>query len=719
MGRFFQATPGEFLDDAMFKLPYEQMQEALLFKDKKIGNDIEAQTALGELLKAQGLKVDEPRVNEKIKQYEDKIQQNVDYIKGNVLNYDPTELSKLKREINEDWTRGEIAAIQGNKAAFDADMAMWREKQKKNPELYTDEYISKLASQSLDRYKGVGYEGPNKYNTYSGLDATAMPDMLGWVDKVLEGSIPNFESATRDTDTGRWLVTAGGSTKEMSEQDLNTILQTGIRGDVGLQAALKQRSDFGMEGFTGLFDEEGELAPTIAFDEKGNAKYANNILGNSFKYGLEKYGFRETTQTHKMSETDRGKQDYAYALAKKKEIEDNPHIIVEGKDHIKTFNGSNLTEFAALKEAYRQEKQATLTKVEEIFMKANGIDRATLIKDFPDTYKAIQAGNFSAVGNTPELKSLQKSLKIAQFEESIRNATLKEIEDNVLKGKYNPKDPKHVAALSAALVAKGNQPVKTIAGWDIVPAEYRETPAGIKALQTEAATVIPNMNLNIPKGSLVITVGGKTYDMSDPRYNSMNKAIAAGILKPEQIKTGEGLAGGNTTSDGKTYGQTVVATFADGQKVSFDLSEKSFMPVKGASTKMEFQVNGRVNGKSFTSRLPDITTEKMTAFNNDPKHRKAMTGEYIINRIGKNSVEIEGEVRDANGKLLKGAVIYHGEGGNKKRIAGAKNVKAGDEYKFSDGWIEVGFPDGTYEIHSTKEAGARETLMEHFDYLYN
>ena len=720
MGRFYQTTAPEFVDDAMFKLPYEQMGAVLLAKDAKVGDDIEAATALGELLKAQGLKVDEPRLNQKIQEYEDGIFSTVDYIKGNVLNYDPGEITKLQRTIHEDFTRGEIAAIQGNKAAFDADMAMWREKQKKNPELYTDEYISQLASNSLGGYKGIGYEGPNKYNTYSGLDATAMPEMLGWVDKVLEGAIPNFQSVTRDTDKGRWLVTAGGSTKEMSEQDLNTILQTGIRGDVGLLAALKQRSDFGMEGFTGLFDEEGELNPTIAFDENGNANYANNMLGNSFKYGLEKKGFKETTQTHKMSETDRGKQDYAFALAKKKEIEDNPHITVEGKDAVKTFNGSNLTEFSALRKAYRDEKEATLTKVEEIFMKANGIkDRATLIKDYSKSYEAIQAGNFSAIGNTPELKSLQKSLKIAQFEQSMRNATLKEVEDNVLKGKYNPKDPKHVAALSTALVTKGKQPVVTIAGWDIVDPKYRETPAGIKSLQTEAATVIPNMDLNIPKGALVVTVGGKTYDMSDTRYNSINKAIAAGILKPEQIKTGEGLTGGVTTADGKTYGQTVVATFADGQKVSFDLSEKSFMPVKGASAKMEFQVNGRVNGKSFTSRLPDITTEKMTAFNNDPKHKKAMTGEYIINRIGKNSVEIEGEVRDANGKLLKGAVIYHGEGGNKKRIAGAKNVKAGDEYKFSDGWIEVGFPDGTYEIHSTKEAGARETLMEHFDYLYN
>ena len=63
-------------------------------------------------------------------------------------------------------------------------------------------------------------------------------------------------------------------------------------------------------------------------------------------------------------------------------------------------------------------------------------------------------------------------------------------------------------------------------------------------------------------------------------------------------------------------------------------------------------------------------------------------------------------------------VIHFESSDNKKRIAGAKNVKAGDEHKFSDGWIEVGFPDGTYEIHSTKEPAARKTILEHFGDMY-
>ena len=85
MGRFYQTTAPEFVDDAMFKLPYEQMGAVLLAKDAKVGDDIEAATALGELLKAQGLKVDEPRLNQKIQEYEDGIFSTVDYIKGNVF----------------------------------------------------------------------------------------------------------------------------------------------------------------------------------------------------------------------------------------------------------------------------------------------------------------------------------------------------------------------------------------------------------------------------------------------------------------------------------------------------------------------------------------------------------------------------------------------------------------------------------------------------------
>ena len=44
MGRFYQTTAPEFVDDAMFKLPYEKMGTVLLAKYAKVGDVIETST---------------------------------------------------------------------------------------------------------------------------------------------------------------------------------------------------------------------------------------------------------------------------------------------------------------------------------------------------------------------------------------------------------------------------------------------------------------------------------------------------------------------------------------------------------------------------------------------------------------------------------------------------------------------------------------------------
>ena len=60
MGQFYKGTEATFLDDAMFKLPYELMGTVIDKKDKEIQEDIDTRNALSDLLKAQGLKPDAP-----------------------------------------------------------------------------------------------------------------------------------------------------------------------------------------------------------------------------------------------------------------------------------------------------------------------------------------------------------------------------------------------------------------------------------------------------------------------------------------------------------------------------------------------------------------------------------------------------------------------------------------------------------------------------------
>ena len=684
MGRFYETVAPEFVDDAMFKLPYEQMGAVLLAKDEKVGSDIEATTALGELLKAQGLKVDEPRVNEKIKQYEDKIQQNVDYIRGNVLNYDPTELSKLKREINEDWTRGEIAAIQGNKAAYEKDLALWREMQKKEPEKYNDNYINTLAEQSLKRYQGIGYEGPSKYNTYSGLDATAMPDMNKWVDEALKDAIPDFKSVSKEVDTGKWLVKTGTSTKEMTDKDINEILQTRLGGDPNLQMALKQRSEFGLEGFTDLFDEEGNLKPTIGFGEKGQTLFANNILGNSFKSGIEKYGFKETTSTRDMQANPYALKDYDYALAKKKEQEDAEFITVTDTNNVPTFTGNGAKDFKDKRLQFYATKKNLIENAMTMAMKNFGY---TSLEEFknkrPKTFEHMQAGNFKASGvNLPEMQVLQSALKDAEFEEKVRMAAIETFKkDN--GGKFDLTKPDQMKKWNDFLLARAEQPTDVKIGWGHFQGEDAFTASQVKSVQTQAAPLIPNAIFKMKPGTTV-TINGKKVDIS--KYSSLNEMVQAGLVTIEQVKNGEGLTGGVATENG-VVGQQVTAVFKDGKtRINFDLSANSLQPVFGASNsgKVDFQVTGNIAGQTFTARLPEIGSEKVDSYN--AKNQKTHKGIKKMAQIGRGTVEINE------------FATYHGDDGNKEVMMGAKNYNPNMNYK--KGWIEVKDSDGTYEIHS-------------------
>jgi hypothetical protein len=714
MGRFYDTSAPAFVDDAMFKLPFEQMGRVLLAKDEKIGGDIEATTALGELLQAQGLDVDKPIINRKIQEYENQIQSTVDNIRGNVLNYDPTEIGKLKRTIHEDWTRGEIAGIQGNKAAFDADMARWREQQKKNPELYTEEYISKLAEQSLNKYTtsgGINYKGPDQYNKYSGMSATGLEDLNKWVDEALKGALPNFTSATRDTDQGRWLVTQGNSTKEMTDQEINEILQRRFKGDVNLQAALKQRGEFGMEGFTNLFDEKGEFLPSIGFDEQGRTMYADNYLGNSFKGGIEKFGFKETTTTHKMQETDKWKKEYDYTLAKNKEIEDAAYITVEDNDTLVTNTGVNLADFTKRNKGFREEKETSLAYANTIAMKSLKYEsEEEFKKGSPKIYEAIQKEDFNSLPPellTPEMQSIAKRRKIANFEQKSRNAFLLEFQDRELNGaKYDHTNPEHVKRFSLAIQNNGLQSGSTKAGWDIMGPSLTHTPKEVKSIQEQVAPLLPSLPLKLKPGTSIVVTGpdGKKQRVDISKYGSVQDLIEAGYAKPYTYKAGEQLTGGVTTIAG-VMGQTTVAILADGTKINFDLSQKSLMPRVGNSDKIELQITGNLGGNPFVSTIKNISTQKMGEFNQ--QNRVSLTGSTKLKQIGNGSVTFD------NG------VIYHGSAGNQKRIAGAANAATAKDFDFSEGWVEIPLDNGGYKIHSIKESGIRQQIYEELDRIYN
>jgi hypothetical protein len=115
------------------------------------------------------------------------------------------------------------------------------------------------------------------------------------------------------------------------------------------------------------------------------------------------------------------------------------------------------------------------------------------------------------------------------------------------------------------------------------------------------------------------------------------------------------------------------------------MNAKSIQPVFGASDsgKVELQGNFTLNGRTYTSRLPELSSETIDSYNT--RNARTMKGQRMIAKVGKNSAVLNEE-----------GIIYHGGAGDKELLKGAANYDPSLEY--SAGWLEVPNGKGGYEI---------------------
>lgn len=695
MGQFYKGTEAAFLDDKMYKAPYELMGNIIAKKDAEVEKAAKAKDELAAMLQANGLKADEPRLQEIIGGYTNQVGDISSGIYGDAMNaatYMP-KIEELKRKINTDWKMGEVSKIEANLASYNADVKDWKEKQKSHPELYTDDYIDQLSKQSLAKYKGIKYKDVNDYQTYTGESATAMPDMNKWVDERLKDAIPDMQSITKESSNGKWLVKTKNETKEMSETELNAILQRSFQGDNNLQQALKQRGQFGMQDFQGLTNEKGEFNPTIAIqknkDGSETAVYANNMLGNAFKAGLTKFGFTNQTNEQTLNADPFALKDYDYALAKKKEKEDTEFISAVTHNTMDSYTGKDsndynvLTDNAAKTMTTIGEKAMTIA-IKQYSTADRPIKTAEDLKRWaPTVYKQIQEGKFTAKElQTPAMKELQTQYNNVKFEQDIRDNMLSSFKKQQ-KGTINWNDQKTVNAWDNWVKDHSTVVADAKVGWGYLT---KDDGTQLNAKQvdhviSQAGELMGDATFNLPKGTFV-TVKGKKYDLSN--YHSANAIINAGLGVVQQVNAGQQEVMG---SNGKPLPGVFTVKLGDGkQTINFGMNAKSIQPVFGASDsgKVELQGNFTLNGKTYTSRLPELSSETLDAYNN--RNAKTMKGQKMISKVGKSSVTLPNS----------GGVIYHGGAGDKDLLEGASNYDPNLEY--NAGWLEVPNGKGGYEI---------------------
>ena len=121
MGANYRGPQIDFVDDAMYKLPYELIGNMIDKKDKEAEEALTNSSALSDLLSIQNLASDDEDAKKILSGYETEIESLTADINNNIVNagaYSP-KIEALKRKLAKDKREGDWSKIENNKALFD------------------------------------------------------------------------------------------------------------------------------------------------------------------------------------------------------------------------------------------------------------------------------------------------------------------------------------------------------------------------------------------------------------------------------------------------------------------------------------------------------------------------------------------------------------------------------------------------------------------------
>lgn len=647
MGQAYKGTEATFLDDAMFKLPYELMGTIIDKKEKQIQEDLDSRNALSDLLKAEGLKVDEPRLQQILKGYQDEIDSSVEDIYNDPVNYSREGVQKLKRKITEDFTIGEVAAIQGNKLVFDTWKKEQAEKIKKNPELYDADLLDNLSSDVLSRFKGTSYKGPSEYSTISPDEAIGIKDTLSVLEDIMKGAVPDFESSSWDNDRGGWNIKGKDSTKFFKPQDLQNMYLGFLKTNPEYTRGIAQRERVGVPGWSGNFTEEG--MPSF---EKGS-----HFL-DSMELLKTKYGGVERTTERSQTLNEIGIQEYKDRM---ETVYVDTALTGKQANVYTNYAGKNIQEFNTIWNKNKATQENTKTQALEMLVKTGGYSSLTeLEKAKPNVVKAIKNGNFSSIMNTAEGKRIASEYKNAEFQQEVLRASKAEfkrqynVDPAVVDGKtYTFTDPKTKQKVKlTAQQAFTNFLSDNYVSKQDVNMSWKLTNVTKKVMDQVSEQVINNKihldtPLTLPDG-FIVEYKGKKVDLSRKKM-SVNELIDKGYLVVDQ-KVAASAAGVPTAY----VSGTNTINFSTGSKTGV-------VPILALndSGNIEYGVSVNINGKNITARLSNISTEPVEKLFQG-REGKIFKGQRALAKIGKVQYTFPGtnvtyygrDVLDGNGKII-------------------------------------------------------------------
>jgi hypothetical protein len=460
MGQFYKGTEATFIDDAMFKLPYELMGAVIDKKDKAIDDTIGQYQGYLDKLKADVLEQDSPELRATIQQYQTRIDNAIQGITSDPMNYQKwtPQLNTLGRDITNTWSStGKVGTMEANKKKVLAEYETLEKLAKEKG--YEAEYIAGEKRKILEKYKGVEWDeergkamgAPDIADAYYKLDFDE-----GFLNHLKAQKI----SRTKDTPKGPWVYRHEGSTEILNPSDIIGTYMLQANADPATQAALARRNQIGQQGFesVGLNEvyikvPETDAAGKAVIDENGQPKMKEVLNPNN--YWAKKMG--AAAETYKVNNSDNKDTQsvnsvYMAEWQRANELSDREKENVTAE----TVDETPIVTRDATYEDLAKNWTISSTKVRTTVNTALDMASKLGIKPGSTAYSQIQNGNFTALrkagakqeGFSATVDQLEKSYKRANAEKGLANASIQAfkatIPDNLKKIMEKPgweKDP--------------------------------------------------------------------------------------------------------------------------------------------------------------------------------------------------------------------------------------------------------------------------------------
>lgn len=280
MARFYKTAKADFIQNKMYQPPIELMAQVIGNADKQILANETANLSLYDKLNAQGLAADNPRLQEIIGGYKSQIDEMATKLQQNPLEFrrETGNIRNLAKNIQDNWTSGEVAAIQANKQIRDKFVKDYLERVKDKDGRVLQQDVNNAVALFDKKYNtggGANYKGPNQYNQYYTEDLNPYSDINAIAETVGKGWEADMTSQGYANVGGQWIREGVNGKEVADEKQIKTAIQTRLLSDPEV---------------TGYYGQQLRFGAITADELKNKIEDAANVYAS-------KYGYVKNTST--------------------------------------------------------------------------------------------------------------------------------------------------------------------------------------------------------------------------------------------------------------------------------------------------------------------------------------------------------------------------------------------------------------------------------------